>query len=1005
MRFLSESFAARLFTGLLGTVGLLLLVTYLVVRSETATQVQAAAERAAQNAATLFGDVEEIRRQNAARVAAHLTEGRRMLAALDQAVEGGDISDLIGEAGYEADLAGLPELLIAFTDARARPIFTLHGSDLMEGQDPADMGPPARELLDGQDFEVRSYRVLDGSLFSFRTQVIELGGRPIGTVSLGLPIPDEEVSQIGRMVGVEACVVVDGRCVVGSPRASELGGLQLADKAGLDGGFEWEALGSAWSVRSRPLIDTDPSQGSWVIAVPLDPVRAPFNRIARALLLGGGLALLLAVVVGVMLSRSLTRPVKALVAATGRVAEGDYEAEVPVMTRDELGTLAAAFNDMTRGLLLKERLRSILDVVSSREVAEELVSGGLELGGENRQVTVLFADIRGFSTLTEGMEPQKVITLLNECMQHLSEAVVAQGGHVDKFVGDELMAVFNAPREVEDHAGRALRAAVGMQRAMDALNAERSRRGEEPLSVGVGVNTGLVVAGKMGSETRNNYTVLGDTVNLASRLCSGAGPGQVLATRACVSEARARVTAHALGGRAFKGFSDQVDVLSVEAVEERLPGPQSEASARVGITTGVVVLLAALALGMALAPEPGEAQRIPSLTDLGAEFISPSGAFQVSLSGQADIEVLSFRPERFGLAESADSRFLGAPRVRLFTDVFVGDAVYALVELRGDRGEAPTSGVWDARVDQAFVRVLALGGAVSLQVGRFATPFGSYAQRHLTDQDPFVRPPLIYDYRTMMCPGIAPPGTSAFLTWQDRPDEFRSLGAPPIWGVPYQWGAMVAGARGPLSYRVAAMNSAPSSAPEAWGWDGERMQHPSWVTGLGLALSPSLSVGVSVNHGPWLDEIVMGTLPGAGQGGPAGASRAPTRWDYAQTMVAVDAAFARGPLLVRAEVVRDQWQVPNMPQAPVEFGASVEAQADLVAGFFAAARFGALDFRPVDDGPTRRDWDFDARRYEASLGYRLDRNAGLLAGWSRTPARSPLEGAEHLVAARFWVSF
>lgn len=129
------------------------------------------------------------------------------------------------------------------------------------------------------------------------------------------------------------------------------------------------------------------------------------------------------------------------------------------------------------------------------------------------------------------------------------------------------------------------------------------------------------------------------------------------------------------------------------------------------------------------------------------------------------------------------------------------------------------------------------------------------------------------------------------------------------------------------------------------------------------------------------------------------------RWDYLQTLLAVDLTFARGPVMARIEGVRDQWDVPNVVTAPVELGGSVELQADLAAGLFAAARFGFLDFRTVEEGGPAADWDHDARRYEASAGYRMDRNAGLLVSWATTPERSPLEGRESLLAARLWWAF
>jgi adenylate cyclase len=304
-----------------------------------------------------------------------------------------------------------------------------------------------------------------------------------------------------------------------------------------------------------------------VVAVPLDPVLAPFNRITQALLVAGGLALVLSALVGLALSRGLTKPVHELVEATGRVARGDYEHDVTVTSQDEMGTLAQAFNQMTQDLRLKERARVVLNKVTSPEVARLLLRDEVKLGGENRPITVLFADIRGFSTLTEGMEPQKVIAVLNQCMERLSRIVDDEGGTVDKYIGDELMAFWGAPVGHGDHALRAVRAAVRMQEAMAELSRERVAVGEGPIRIGVGLNSGVAVAGLMGSPDRWNYTVLGEMVNLAARLCSGAAPGEVAVTSATLSETGDAVVARSLGARRFKGFTSDVEVFNVERVQ------------------------------------------------------------------------------------------------------------------------------------------------------------------------------------------------------------------------------------------------------------------------------------------------------------------------------------------------------------------------------------------------------------------------------------------------------
>jgi adenylate cyclase len=192
------------------------------------------------------------------------------------------------------------------------------------------------------------------------------------------------------------------------------------------------------------------------------------------------------------------------------VVGGDYEEPVEVSQRDELGLLASSFNDMMKGLSERDRVRDLLGKVVSPEVAEELLSRGIELGGEERRVSVLFSDVRGFTSLSERKTPAELVDLLNAHLTRVSAIVERHGGVVDKYIGDAVMAVFGAPLARDDDAVRAVRAALELA----ALPASDSGA----LVIGVGVNTDVVVAGNMGSRTRLNYTVIGDGVNLASRL-------------------------------------------------------------------------------------------------------------------------------------------------------------------------------------------------------------------------------------------------------------------------------------------------------------------------------------------------------------------------------------------------------------------------------------------------------------------------------------------------------
>jgi hypothetical protein len=213
------------------------------------------------------------------------------------------------------------------------------------------------------------------------------------------------------------------------------------------------------------------------------------------------------------------------------------------------------------------------------------------------------------------------------------------------------------------------------------------------------------------------------------------------------------------------------------------------------------MLLAAGTQACAQSPAAAQGGEWPTLSGLGVEYLSPSGAFQVSLSGQLDLESLLVAEDRWGglvggsgadsvpadwVSACADCHraeavpkhgrggHVSAHRLRVFADIFLGDHVYSLVEVRSDRGPAPSNGRVQVGLEQAYLRLVGGGGTVGVEVGRFASPFGAYAPRHLSGGDPFLRPPLPYDYRTIMSYTHAPPDAAALVSWEEvREGRFR----------------------------------------------------------------------------------------------------------------------------------------------------------------------------------------------------------------------------------------
>ncbi len=222
-----------------------------------------------------------------------------------------------------------------------------------------------------------------------------------------------------------------------------------------------------------------------------------------------------------------------------------------------------------------------------------------------------------------------------------------------------------------------------------------------------------------------------------------------------------------------------------------------------------------------------------------------------------------------------------------------------------------------------------------------------------------------------------------------NPDEWRSDGAPPVWGVPYQWGAMTSAVVGPLSFRFAGMNSAPSSEPADW-YELDVVEAISWVAGVQARISPELGLGVSYNNGPY----VRSDIPNA----PSG----PYDRTYDQELWSADASFARGPVMLRAEVMHDAWDVPNLDERAVDRGYSVEAQVDVATGWSTAVRLGQIDFRPISGFG---DWDWDVMRLEGALGYRITVNAGIMATFGATWQDGPLDPRDDLAGVRLWWGF
>jgi adenylate cyclase len=286
---------------------------------------------------------------------------------------------------------------------------------------------------------------------------------------------------------------------------------------------------------------------------------------------------------GLFINRSINRPVSVLAREMEKVAAGDLEARAPVVSADPPGRLAEGFNEMVAGLREGVFVRETFGRYVDPAVAAEILGGKVDLGGEERIATILFSDIRGFTSLCEGLPAPEVVRLLNRYLDAMVDVLVAHGATIDKFVGDAVVATFGVPVGRPDDAERAIRAALGMLDRLDALNAEATATGDPVFDIGIGLHTGEVVAGNVGSARKMEYTVIGDAVNTAARIEQ---LNKEMGSRLLVSE-----VTHAAAATVFLDESvvaRRLDPVAVRGKREALVvyAVSVEASALPGATTG-----------------------------------------------------------------------------------------------------------------------------------------------------------------------------------------------------------------------------------------------------------------------------------------------------------------------------------------------------------------------------------------------------------------------------------
>lgn len=342
------------------------------------------------------------------------------------------------------------------------------------------------------------------------------------------------------------------------------------DKPATSGVKRWELNNDALSTYYAPIRVHNAMAGSVAVTLSGRPIAAAQKEV-RDTMITATLAMgLLAIIASFLISRRLAQPIHNLLAATSALRQGDLQYRIAERRNDEIGHLIEAYNSMAHSMLEKDQVEQVLQRFVSPSVARKMMANlnQVTLGGRDVVATVVFADIVGFTRLSEGLAPEAVANMLNVYFDAITAAAGAYRGTIDKYMGDCAMIVFGVPEEDSEHLFHGLCCAVMIQRLVARLNRHREARGETTVEFRIGINSGAMLAGNLGSRERMQYTVVGDAVNLASRLSNMATAGEIIAAGPLFDDANiaSRVRATEYGAMRVRGRSEPVSTYRVDGV-------------------------------------------------------------------------------------------------------------------------------------------------------------------------------------------------------------------------------------------------------------------------------------------------------------------------------------------------------------------------------------------------------------------------------------------------------
>jgi adenylate cyclase len=455
-----------------------------------------------------------------------------------------------------------PELDILFVDTTGHVLAQL-GCD----RPPERIGdvPELAAILAGKEFrglvEHGCEATTSGAppAYVIATPIKDAGG-----VIVCIPINKPYLANTSRKLGLELAFLAPGP---GGQVLQRTDGFPVAETARVTRQSTLLDSGSStWAMARFEPPRLTSTKGGYAVIAALD-VTDIKRLVEQNLLYALGVlafAAIVSVAFGSRLASMMSGALKRVNSALKKLEQDEYVHIDALRTGDEMEDLATGFNHMVDGLKERDKLRTTIGKYMTASVMDHIMSGKVQLGGEMLQVTILFTDIRSFTTISEKMDARALVALLNEYFTEMVGIVMQEQGVVDKYIGDAIMAVFGAPVPKPDDAVHAVRAAVRMRQALVHLNARLAERGLAPLRTGIGIHTGEVVAGNIGSDRRMEYTVIGDPVNVASRLESNT---KDLGVNVLISEDTYELTKHVVVARPIKALTVKGRARPVTAYE------------------------------------------------------------------------------------------------------------------------------------------------------------------------------------------------------------------------------------------------------------------------------------------------------------------------------------------------------------------------------------------------------------------------------------------------------